>query len=238
MVVNTIMFFLLSYGTYAIINYDEMRYHFQYLKFWRIVMKPFWESEYLDREKSTFGNQSKEVEDIVPHLKKGARILDVGCGDGRHSLYLANLGFQVDAFDISENAINKLNYLKEISNLSINTFVCDILNFDFKYSYDLIIVHGVLQFVEKTKQALVIDLLKKWTNNNGYHIVALFTDGEPIPPDLKDVMIGVFKEEEIKEYYKDWQTVMFESYKFHDEHENGIKHCHAVNKIVAQKTVD
>ena len=72
-------------------------------------MKPFWESEYLNREKSTFGNPSKEVVDIVQHLEKGARVLDVGCGDGRHSLYLANLGFRVDAFDISENAIKKLD---------------------------------------------------------------------------------------------------------------------------------
>lgn len=201
-------------------------------------MKPFWESEYLNREKSTFGNPSKEVVDIVQHLEKGARVLDVGCGDGRHSLYLANLGFRVDAFDISENAIKKLDYLKEINSLNVNTFVCDILDFDFKYKYDLIIVHGVLQFVEKTKQSSIIELLKKWTNNNGYHIIALFTDEEPIPPDLKDVMIGVFKEGEIKEHYRDWQTLMFDSYKFHDEHENGIKHCHAVNKIVAQKIVD
>ena len=28
---------------------------------------------------------------------------------------------------------------------------------------------------------------------------------------------------------------MFESKKFSDEHENGIKHCHAMNKIVARK---
>lgn len=33
-------------------------------------MKPFWENEYLNKEKSTFGNPSKEVEDIVKYLKK------------------------------------------------------------------------------------------------------------------------------------------------------------------------
>ena len=40
---------------------------------------------------------------------------------------------------------------------------------------------------------------------------------------------------EIKDYYKNWQIEMFESRKFNDEHENGIKHCHAMNKIVAKK---
>lgn len=198
-------------------------------------MKPFWESEYLNKEKSTFGNPSKEVEDIVPFLSKEAKILDVGCGDGRHSLYLADLGFQVDAFDISENAIAKINYLKECNNLNINTYVCDVLEFEFRYKYDLIIIHGVLQFIEKAKQPKIIELLKKWTNINGYHIVALFTDEEPVPDDLKDIMIGVFRNEEIKAYYKNWQIEMFESRKFNDEHENGIKHCHAMNKIVAKK---
>ena len=67
------------------------------------------------------------------------------------------------------------------------------LDYPFRYSYDLIIVHGVLQFIDKTKQPQVIELLKKWTNVNGYHVIALFTDEEPIPDDLKDVMVGVFK---------------------------------------------
>ncbi len=198
-------------------------------------MKPFWENEYLNKEKSTFGNPSKEVEDIVPFLSKDARILDVGCGDGRHALYLAKSGFKVDAFDISTNAIDKLNYLKGKYKLNINTYICDVLDFEFKYKYDLIIVHGVLQFIKKEKQPIVIDLLKEWTKANGYNIIALFTDEEPIPEDLKDVMVGVFKSGEIKEYYYDWEIKLFENKKFNDEHENGIKHCHALNKIVAQK---
>lgn len=201
-------------------------------------MKPFWEKEYLNKEKSTFGNPSKEVEEIVPFLEKGAKILDVGCGDGRHSLYLAELGFYVDAFDISKNAIEKIDYLKRFNNLKINTYICDVLEFEFKYKYDLIIIHGVLQFIEREKQPEIIRLLKNWTNTGGYHIAALFTDDEPVPDDLKEVMVGVFKNGEIKEYYKDWKIKMFESKKFKDEHENGIKHCHAMNKIVVKKVVE
>ncbi len=45
----------------------------------------------------------------------------------------------------------------------------------------------------------------------------------------------VFKNEEIKDYYKEWEIKMFESKKFSDEHENGIKHRHAMNMIVAKK---
>ncbi len=130
-------------------------------------MKPFWENEYLNKEKSVFGNPSKEVEEIVPLLPKEARILDVGCGDGRHSLYLAGLGFRVDAFDISKNAIDKINYLKECNHVDINTYLCDVSEFEFKYKYDLIILHGVLQFIEREKQPGIMDLLKNWTKVSG-----------------------------------------------------------------------
>ena len=46
-----------------------------------------------------------------------------------------------------------------------------------------------LAFIEREKQPKILELLKKWTNIKGYHIVALFTDEEPVPEDLKDVMI-------------------------------------------------
>ena len=201
-------------------------------------MKPFWEKEYLNRERSTFGQPSKEVVDLVPSLPQDARILDVGCGDGRHALYLAGLGFHVDAFDISTAAIEKINYLKERHQLNINTCVCDALDYAFTQPYDLVIIHGVLQFIEREKQPRILDLLKRWTKIGGYHIVALFTDEEPVPDDLKDVMVGVFKEGEIKGYYQGWETVMFESRVFSDEHENGIRHTHAMNKIVAKKVIE
>lgn len=199
-------------------------------------MKPFWEQEYLNKNRSTFGNPSQEVVDMVPRLPERARVLDVGCGDGRHALYLAGLGFQVDAFDISENGIRKLNEIRDENQLPIRTAVCDVLDFDYREGYDLIIVHGVLQFIAREKQPEIIQLLKKGTNPGGYHMIALFTDAQPVPEDLRDVMVGVFRESEIRDYCQGWETVMFESRQFTDEHENGIRHCHAMNKLVVQKT--
>ena len=81
----------------------------------------------------------------------------------------------------------------------------------------------------------MLTLLNRWTKKGGYHVIALFIDAEPVPEDLKDVMVGVFKEGEIKDYYQDWDIRMFVSKKFQDEHENGVRHCHAMNKLIARK---
>lgn len=38
---------------------------------------------------------------FLPYLPAGSHIIDAGCGSGRDSLYFANLGFNVSAFDAS-----------------------------------------------------------------------------------------------------------------------------------------
>ncbi len=48
---------------------------------------------------------------LVEHaalLHGGGRALDVACGDGRNALYLAQLGYMVDAIDVSDVAIGAL----------------------------------------------------------------------------------------------------------------------------------
>lgn len=47
-------------------------------------------------------------------LAKGKKALDIACGMGRHSRYLASIGFEVDALDISSTAIDSLQDIEHI----------------------------------------------------------------------------------------------------------------------------
>jgi len=197
----------------------------------------FWERSYKDVDASTFGKPSKEIVEIARNLKPGATVLDVGCGDGRHTVYLASLGFEVDAFDISENGINKIRKLTD-SKLKIETTVCDIEAFETTKTYDLIIVHGVLQFIEVVKRNQAIRKIKALTNDSGYNVIAVFTDEIELPEDLAPHLVGVFNNGEICDFYSEWKTTMYQSYIFEDEHEGGLRHEHAVNKGIFKNERD
>lgn len=70
---------------------------------------------------------------------------------------------------------------------------------------------------------------------SGIHIMQIFTDTVPASPDIAGFAIGLAKDGEIAELYKDWEILQFRSYVFEDEHPGVPKHFHASNKLVARK---
>lgn len=69
------------------------------------------------------------------HLAHGKKALDIACGMGRNSIYLAQHGFEVDAIDISSVAIAKLQNIPNINPVEVD-LDSHILSKD---SYDLIV---------------------------------------------------------------------------------------------------
>lgn len=75
----------------------------------------------------------KEVEAIKKILISGNRILDVGCGQGRHSIFLANANYDVTGIDFSEDNIQKANTNNDSS---AKFFVADARDYKDKRKFD------------------------------------------------------------------------------------------------------
>ena len=76
-------------------------------------------------------------------LAAGSNALDVACGMGRHSKYLAKLGFTVDALDISSLAIDTL---KSLNQEKINAQEVDFDSYRLpEEAYDLLLCTFFLQ---------------------------------------------------------------------------------------------
>lgn len=62
----------------------------------------FFGPDYLKQYAHTTTPQEVDGLEKILHLRKGARILDVACGAGRHSIELAKRGYSVVGLDLSE----------------------------------------------------------------------------------------------------------------------------------------
>lgn len=99
--------------------------------------------------------QSNKLNEVITYAK-GKEALDVACGSGRNSIFLANNNFHVTSIDISEVALEKLNNKKH---KNITTKIVDLDNFDFKdKKYDLIIMTN---FLDRKLIPHLADALKK-----------------------------------------------------------------------------
>lgn len=107
--------------------------------------------------------------------------------------------------------------------------------YNFNESYDLIMSHGTLHFIEKEKWKKFIIDAKNNTNVGGLNIMHIFTNKVPAPEDIAPFVKGLADEGELESMYQDWKIVSSTSIVFEDEHPGVTKHLHASNTVVARK---
>jgi SAM-dependent methyltransferase len=66
---------------------------------------PEW-NELFTKEENRWVEPHERVVEVVEYLPAGARILDLGCGAGRHLAYLAKQGFNVVGTDIARRGLS------------------------------------------------------------------------------------------------------------------------------------
>ena len=93
----------------------------------------------------TFENfyMKEYLESVLDRIKPvtNAKVLEIGCGTGPASCFLAQRGYDVDGFDVSETAIEIARVNAKNRNLNINYSVNDICSISKIYSgtYDIIV---------------------------------------------------------------------------------------------------
>ncbi len=111
-----------------------------------------WETYWADQKNHDWWcTPGSEVLDLIRTLspEDQPKVLDIGCGLGRHAIAFALAGFTVTATDFSEKAVQYLQNWAESLSLKIETKVCDVIgdgfsedHFDVVLSYN-VIYHGL-----------------------------------------------------------------------------------------------
>jgi 2-polyprenyl-3-methyl-5-hydroxy-6-metoxy-1,4-benzoquinol methylase len=85
-----------------------------------------YEADQYDLEPFTQATK-EEIEFLIEQFKlpRGASILDMGCGTGRHSVALAQHGFAVTGVDLSEHMLEKSRARAAAANTQVTFIQCD-----------------------------------------------------------------------------------------------------------------
>ena len=109
--------------------------------------KPWYESlfeNYANKyEQESFVQGTKgECDFLEPELSynKSLKIIDVGCGTGRHAIELARRGYQVTGIDLSESMIQKAREKAKQENLQIYFLTMDARDLPFENEFDVAIM--------------------------------------------------------------------------------------------------
>jgi tellurite methyltransferase len=174
-----------------------------------------------------------KVLELLPpenHIK----ILDIGSGEGKDSVFFARCGYDVSAFDISEAGLEKTKNLADKANVHVRTFRANLWDYRLKEKYDVIYSSGVLHYIKPELRDEIMTNYKNHVNENGIIAMNVFIDKPFIaPPPEKEKYSYLWKSGQLFTYFHDWFIENCTEYIF-DCDSSGIPHYHAINCLFAR----
>ena len=98
------------------------------------------------KEEKYFGAPYKGLVKFFEEYEPKGTVLDLGCGQGRDSIPIAKLGYNVIAVDHSKVGINQLKKNALSSDVKINAIVGDVYNMEIDESIDIVLLDSMLHF--------------------------------------------------------------------------------------------
>ena len=141
----------------------------------------YWDMYYRNKmaktEASPFGKYALTL------FEKGKNVLELGCGNGRDSLYFAEQGMWVTALDTSKVAIDFLN----INSPQNAKFICkDFVSFNYEEnSFDYVYSRFTLHSITKKQENILFNGIKNALKNDGKLLIEV--------RGTKDKLFGVGK---------------------------------------------
>ena len=147
-----------------------------------------------------YGTQPNDfLSSVAPHIPKG-KVLTLGEGEGRNAVYLASMGYDVTAVDMSDIGLEKARRLAAERSVQITTVTADLAEYQIKPdSWD-----GIISIFCHVPSAIRIPLhqaVVRGLKPGGILILEAFTPrqlefktGGPTAPDMLMTLAGLRQE--------------------------------------------
>ncbi|MDP4090934.1 MAG: class I SAM-dependent methyltransferase [Bacillota bacterium] len=139
----------------------------------------WWDDFYSNKERNVPFFKGVPDENLISYVRSGifkpGRILDIGCGNGRNSIYLAKLGFQVDAVDFSEASIEWAREVAAEEKVHISFYCQSIFDFELQTNYyDYIYDAGCLHHIKPHRRKQYLQIIYQALKPEGYFALTCF----------------------------------------------------------------
>ncbi|MFN8554569.1 MAG: class I SAM-dependent methyltransferase [Candidatus Obscuribacterales bacterium] len=159
--------------------------------------------------------------------RKVERVLDLGCGSGWLSIFLARQGFKVTGIDVAAHALELGQQWAEQENLTIQFDVGDIATMNYAPgSFDAIVANSIFEhFTYDLAEETIAKLKTVLTPRGGF--IGCFDkvgtgpgeyfeldDGSHIYTDKarQGMLLRYFPDKELEKLFKDWTITKFEEF--------------------------
>ena len=120
------------------------------------------------------GTPFKEFVDFFnKYSREEARVLDLGCGQGRDALFIARMGHHVLGVDISNTGVLQMLEDAERESLKILGLTADVVEYVPEGGYDVVLLDRVLHMFKHDHERIkILEKVSIATNSGGYILIA------------------------------------------------------------------
>ncbi len=174
---------------------------------------------------------------LVPP-RPGLKVLDIGCGEGKDAVYMAEKGYDVTAFDLTESGIRKTLRLAAERGVNVRAFTADINDFRLEEEFDIIYSTGTVQYLADENIPGFFRKVMHMTRPGGLNYFNVFVEKPflPLPPDW-DREEKMWKTGDLFSFYAGWRIRLIDEVIFEDN-SGGIPHFHCMDSILAENPAE
>lgn len=189
---------------------------------------------------------SEELAEFITGGVPVGAALDLGCGEGRDAILLAEKGFSVTAVDASQAGLKKLAEYAATHGLDISCVKSDVRTFAFPTErYILVNAVTILDHLQPDEIAQVAAGIKRSVCPGGYVFVEVFTTADPgaqsdvCAPvsETSGYVAHYFSSGELRALFRGFDVLRYEE-KLEEDTSHGEPHHHGVAILLCRQRVD
>ena len=166
-------------------------------------------------------------------LVPGARVLELGCGEGRDSVFFARRGCAVTAVDVSAVGLGKAQRLAQGAGVAVRWVHADVTRYRPDQSFDLVYSCGAIHYVPRERRRELLARLQAATSPHGVHAHLVFADHAVYVE--RGERIDYFHAGELGHLYRTW-WIFWNGRGTIACDQDGRPHRHGVEELIATRT--